>query len=67
MKSRNMKKTIITLFVASSACLVLAYSAEIGIFADHTHDSTSPISHSGGLDKNGGHTDHKTGLYHYHR
>jgi hypothetical protein len=25
------------------------------------------LAHSGGLDSNGGHWDHKTGTYHYHR
>lgn len=25
------------------------------------------LAHSGGLDRNGGHWDHSTGTYHYHR
>lgn len=29
--------------------------------------SVSAFAHSGGLDKNGGHLNHKNGTYHYHR
>ncbi|MEG1575023.1 MAG: YHYH domain-containing protein [Bacteroidales bacterium] len=29
--------------------------------------TTMAMAHSGGLDQNGGHWDHKTGTYHYHR
>lgn len=29
--------------------------------------SASAFAHGGGLDKNGGHWNHKKGTYHYHR
>jgi len=62
-----MKKLILSLLVIFSAAVAYAYSAQIGVFANHSHDITEPTSHSGGLDANGGHYDHKNGTYHYHR
>ena len=51
-----------------------AYAIGQKVLADHTHAdlNTSRIGifdmgHSGGLDRNGGHYDHKNGGYHYHR
>jgi hypothetical protein len=62
-----MKKIILAVLLTASGVIAYAYTTEKGIFADHTHDGKEPTSHSGGLDKNGGHYDTKTGTYHYHR
>lgn len=68
-----MKNTFLILTLLS---LSVAGAAAIGkkLLADHDHpemhqSAVGPFetAHSGGLDQNGGHYDHKTGLYHYHR
>jgi hypothetical protein len=71
-----MKKSVITIIaLAVTSVAAIAVTKMKALQAEHTH---SPIDlggrldrfntgHSGGLDKNGGHTDHKTGTYHYHR
>jgi hypothetical protein len=52
--------------------VLLVAAAAVGsvtIATDHTHgvSSSDVIEHSGGLDQCGGHWNHKTGTYHYHR
>ena len=48
-----MKKKVLLAVIVLCACVSLFTS--------------SALAHSGGLDKNGGHWNHKTGHYHYHR
>lgn len=66
-----MKKLIII-----AAALTLTSASAVALskaFANHTHEEGNwnhgpiPTGHSGGLDKNGGHYDHKNGGYHFHR
>ena len=65
------KKISIVLFASALSGLGLASYYEL---ANHSHDSSEPLSHSGGLDSKGGHncsdTSKQKGLctgYHYHR
>jgi len=51
-----------------------AYALGQKVLADHTHTDLKTsrtgifdMGHSGGLDQNGGHYDHKNGGYHFHR
>ncbi len=53
----------IILIIAIVAASIGGYAIGKNKLADHSHDT----GHSGGLDQNGGHTDSRTGLYHYHR
>lgn len=68
-------KIIVSLAVASVLALS-SYAVVKNPTTEHTHTEAeleaAPIErftsgHSGGLDRNGGHYDRSTGLYHYHR
>lgn len=68
-------KLIVSLAVAS-VIAASSYAVVKNLATDHTHTEAeleaAPIErftpgHSGGLDRNGGHYDRSTGLYHYHR
>jgi hypothetical protein len=61
-----MKKIIIGLVVLATAAVTFATMRSV-IMADHDHSEIEKVSHSGGLDKNGGHYDRSNGTYHYHR
>jgi len=70
-----MKKSILVITLICFSA-VGATAICMKVLADHTHSdldlTTPPIGnfdtgHSGGLDKNGGHYDRSTGVYHYHR
>ncbi|WP_146850673.1 YHYH domain-containing protein [Brevifollis gellanilyticus] len=56
-----MKRIILIIAIVTAS--VAGYAVGKSLLANHTHDA----GHSGGLDQNGGHTDSRTGLYHYHR
>jgi hypothetical protein len=69
-----MKKFILILTLACFSA-VGATAICKRVLADHTHSDLelkpSPtgvfdMGHSGGVDKNGGHYDRSTGVYHYH-
>jgi len=55
--------------VVVAAVLVLGAGvvAKSLVATDHHHRGLQTIEHGGGLDQCGGHTNSKTGLYHYHR
>ncbi len=55
----NLKKAIFAVLLAGCAISASAY-----VYVDHTHDT--PDSHSGGTDRDGCHTNSKTGIYHCH-
>ena len=46
--------------------LALGAGISYSVIGDH-HHSEDTLDHSGRLDKCGGHTNRKTGEYHYHR
>ncbi|MBT3703071.1 MAG: YHYH domain-containing protein [Alphaproteobacteria bacterium] len=60
------KKTGFILIVAG---VLIGAAAIAGSFlaTDHHHSGNQIVGHGGGLDSCGGHTNHKTGRYHYHR
>lgn len=58
-----MKTAIIALVVALASGF--AYARHESWRADHQH-SAQELQHSGGTDKNGCHTNHKTGDHHCH-
>lgn len=67
----NILMAIIALMTLSGAA-VWAFSNKT--LADHTHSDLTgypkgifDMGHSGGLDRNGGHYDNRTGTYHFHR
>lgn len=55
-----MKPLLLLLVLTSSTVAVHALTQQL--LARHTH-----TGHAGRLDKNGGHVDNKTGIYHFHR
>jgi hypothetical protein len=56
------------LFVVVASLLIGAAAVAGSLLAmDHHHEGQTIVSHGGGLDSCGGHTNHKTGRYHYHR
>ena len=68
-----MKKIlVVAIAIAVTFSTVAAYAISKKVLATHTHSGFGEgrpfdTSHSGGLDKNGGHHDRKNGGYHYHR
>jgi hypothetical protein len=71
-----MKKLVVTIIALTATSLTsIAITKMKALQAEHTHSPSDlggrldrfNTGHSGGLDKKGGHTDHKTGIYHYHR
>ena len=63
-----MKMKIVGAAVAAVLLIGGAVVASSLIATDHHHhDGTEITGHGGGLDQCGGHMNHKTGLYHYHR
>ena len=62
-----MKKTTVLML---ATVFMIASGSAIGaaMFASHNHlDRGDVVQHSGGLDRCGGHWNHKIGTYHYHR
>jgi hypothetical protein len=55
-----MKPLLLLLVLTSSTVAVHALTQQL--LARHTH-----TGHAGRLDKNGGHVDKSTGIYHFHR
>jgi len=58
-------KTVITLTIILFVLLSSPYIIT-SIQPDHSHDTDTVLSHSGGTDKYGCHTNRKTGDYHCH-
>lgn len=59
-----MKKVLALISILSLASLGVIASDLIA--TDHNHVDGSPVSHSGGTDRNGCHNDRKRGGYHCH-
>lgn len=58
-------KPLILLAIILSILLSSPYLIA-SIQPDHSHDTDTVLSHSGGTDRYGCHTNHKTGDYHCH-
>lgn len=74
-RDRHMTKLYKYIFLAVSTVALTATAASL-VVTDHSHEDgnythgdpvTTELQHGGGLDSCGGHMNHKTGAYHYHR
>lgn len=69
-----MKLSLLLLAIAGTSAIAASLSIPQQLPAAKAYEPSSQsryeqfdTMHSGGLDKNGGHTDSKTGVYHFHK